>query len=340
MLGNDGYRTGLIVLLVSVLVLTAAVLARVLATLFFAITIAYVLYPIRRQLVGHGVPRRIASGGLTHGASASVVVVLAPIMNVIYRRRGEIIELLRTLPDSVALQFGEFTYTVEMAVVETAARDALTAFAVGLAQSSPILAMKAILFAMVVYALLLAPQASRRVLARLIPTRYHGIVNALHIRIRNTLYAIYGLQTMMGIIAFVVAFVFFTVLGYDVAFSLAVIAGLLQFLPIIGPMLLIGAIGGFELVIGNPSQGIAVLVGGGLIFWLGLDTLLRPQLASRTAKLPGSLYLIGFIGGLLTLGPIGFVAGPLVIAILVEVIELLAADSPEQIGLEEFILSD
>lgn len=340
-MSNPGrYRSGLVVLLGAVLVLTAVVLARVLATLFFAITIAYVLYPIRRQLVDQGVPRRIASGTLTLGASASVLVVIAPIMNVIYRRRTEIIEILRSLPDSIAIHYGEFEYVIEMSMLETMARNALTNFAVSLAQAAPSLAMKTGLFAMVVYALLLAPGASRRVFASVIPSQFHSVVSALHIRIRNTLYAIYGLQTIMGIIAFVVGFGFFTVLGYDVAFSLAVIAGLLQFLPIIGPLLLVIAIGGFEAVLGDPNQAIAVLIGGAIIFWLGLDTIIRPQLASRTAKLPGSLYFIGFIGGLLSLGPIGFVAGPLIIAILVEVIDLLAQDTPEQINISDYLPMD
>lgn len=335
--GLGRYRTGLIVLLIAVLILTAVVLARVVATLFFAITIAYVLYPIRRRLVDRGVPRRIASGGLTLGASVSVIIVLAPIMNVFYRRRAEILEILRSLPDSLTVEFGEFAYTIEMSVIETMARNAITTFAVSLAQAAPTLAMKTALFAMVVYALLLAPGASGRVFSSVIPTRYHPVIDALHVRIRNTLYAIYGLQTIMGVIAFVVAFVFFTALGYDVAFSLAVIAGLLQFLPIIGPLILIAAVGGFELAIGDPAQGVAVLVGGGIIFWLGLDTIVRPQLASRTARLPGSLYFIGFIGGLLSLGPIGFIAGPLVIAVLVEVIDLIAGDTEDELNLGEYL---
>jgi len=45
-------------LLVAVLVLTAAVLWEVVEVVFFAITVAYVLFPLRQRLVDRGVPRR------------------------------------------------------------------------------------------------------------------------------------------------------------------------------------------------------------------------------------------------------------------------------------------
>ncbi len=44
----------------------------------------------------------------------------------------------------------------------------------------------------------------------------------------------------------------------------------------------------------------------------------RPKLARYTTGLPASLYFVGFTGGVLTLGVIGFIAGPVVIALLVE----------------------
>jgi predicted PurR-regulated permease PerM len=50
---------------------------------------------------------------------------------------------------------------------------------------------------------------------------------------------------------------------------------------------------------------------------------IRTRLARETADLPGSLYFVGFVGGLLTLGPIGVIAGPLAVALVVEMGNLL-----------------
>jgi predicted PurR-regulated permease PerM len=54
--------------------------------------------------------------------------------------------------------------------------------------------------------------------------------------------------------------------------------------------------------------------------------LIRPRLAHETAQLPGGLYFVGFVGGLLTLGPVGVIAGPLVVALVVELSSLLSSE--------------
>jgi predicted PurR-regulated permease PerM len=69
-----------------------------------------------------------------------------------------------------------------------------------------------------------------------------------------------------------------------------------------------------------------------VIIGLVPDLVVRPQLASRQAKLPVSLYFVGFVGGVLTVGVIGVVAGPLVVALLIETVQLLAGDEAVPAG--------
>ena len=65
---------------------------------------------------------------------------------------------------------------------------------------------------------------------------------------------------------------------------------------------------------------------GTFLIALPPDLLIRPRIASRTADMNGSLYFIGFIGGLLSLGAIGIIVGPLVVALLVEAAGLVAQE--------------
>jgi len=51
--------------------------------------------------------------------------------------------------------------------------------------------------------------------------------------------------------------------------------------------------------------------------------------------MPASLYFVGFLGGVFTVGPVGIIAGPLVLSILVATVELIAdgvGDTPAGVG--------
>jgi hypothetical protein len=105
-----------------------------------------------------------------------------------------------------------------------------------------------------------------------------------------------------------------------------VIAGMLQFIPIVGPSVLVLAMAAGDLIVENPTRAATVTVLG-LVFIAYLpDPMVRPRLARRTADLPGSLYFIGFTGGLFTIGVVGVIAGPLLVALLAECVELLGEE--------------
>jgi predicted PurR-regulated permease PerM len=75
------------------------------------------------------------------------------------------------------------------------------------------------------------------------------------------------------------------------------------------------------------TRAVLVTVLGLVFVGLAPDAVIRPRLASRTAHLPTSLYFIGFTGGILTLGAVGFIAGPLAVALLVEAVGLLSGST-------------
>jgi predicted PurR-regulated permease PerM len=318
-------RYALAALLLGVLALAAVVLAEVIGTVFFAVTVAYLLVPVRDRLVERGVPDRWASAAVSTGAFGVVVAAFAPLGWVLYRRRGELIELIRSIPESVTVPLGEFTYTVNVTLVLEPLQRSIRGVAVAGATAAPVIVLKLFLFVILLYALLLRPGAAGRSLMAIVPVGYHGILIALDRRIRETLYGIYVLQAATAVGTFAVALAVFTGLGYEAAFTLAVVAGILQFVPVVGPGVLVGALAVVDFVTGDPTRAVLVAVLGSVFVGLAPDAIIRPRLASRAAHLPMSLYFIGFTGGVLTVGAIGFIAGPLVVAVLIEVVSLLAS---------------
>ena len=313
----------LAVLLAGAVLLAMAMLSSVLATIFFAITVAYVLYPLSGWLVGTGLSKRVAAAVTTVVAFGAGTAIAVPLGAVVYLRRRDLFRFFQQLPDTLTFEVSGMAYTLEVNAALTSARVALTDAAVGLAGETPVLALKVVLFTILVYAILWRPTAPRGEIFRMVPPTYHDVLRRLHERLRATLYAIYVLQAATAFGTFLVAWVFFAVLGIPGAFALAVLAGILQFVPIVGPSVVVVAIGVAQAVAGDVVGGILVTVFGLVVIGFMPDAVIRPRLARYTTGMPTSLYFVGFVGGLLSLGAIGFIAGPVIIGLLVELLHLV-----------------
>ena len=322
-------RRVLAALLFAVGVLAAAVLWNVVDIVFFAVTVAYVLYPLRRRLVARGIPDRVASAALTAAGFLAVVALLAPIVVTVFRRRDAIIELLRDLPDELPVELFGFVVTVDIASLVDSTNELLRSLAISLAADAIFIVLQIGMFVLVLYGLLLRPQSVGQAASEVVPREYQDIMNALHDRVAGTLYALYVIQAATAVITFPIALVVFYLLGYPDVFVLAVISAILQFFPIVGPGMLAVGLAGYDILIGMPTRAVGVIVLGPLLIGLLPDILIRPRMASRRAKLPASLYFVGFVGGVLTVGVIGIIAGPLVVAVLVELVTLLSEPDPD-----------
>jgi predicted PurR-regulated permease PerM len=302
---------------------TLVILSRVLGVVFFAITVAYVLYPVRRELVRRGVPSRVAAGVATTVGFAAAVLVVAPLVYALYIRRGELLAFIQNIPSELTIALFGMTYPVPMSSLVGQARSALVSLTVSLAGATPVLALKGFLFLILVYGLLLRPEQVRRATLRVVPGEYHDVTLALHRRVRDTLYALYVLQAATALGTFAVAYVVFLLLGFEAAFTLAVLSGLLQFIPVVGPSILVALVAAGQVLAGEVATAILVTVFGLVFVGFLPDALIRPRLASLTTGMPASLYFVGFTGGTLTLGVVGVIAGPLAVALFVEVVELI-----------------
>lgn len=314
---------------VSVLALVAAVvLANLFGTVLFAITVAFVLTPVQRWFLGRGWRRRRASIATATLATAAVLAVVAPLAIVAYERTGEVTAFVGSLPETFDLRAIGMDVAVERAELVDALLSYLPPLVVDVAVFVSAASIKLALFAILLFGLLLGHEKAREGIVAPIPPDYRPFVEALEDRARETLSAILLLQIGTAAGAFLMALPFFWLVGYDYFVVLAVFAGVLQFIPVVGPIVLIAVLTAMEALAGDLVLAGILLGGGGLILgWLP-DVLVRPRLAAYTGGLSSSLYFVGFIGGLTSLGMIGIVAGPLVVALLVEGIEQLAAEMP------------
>jgi predicted PurR-regulated permease PerM len=320
--GDRRRRLGLAFVLVSLVSLY--VLWQIVWTVFFALTFVYVLFPWRSELVDRGLRPRLAASVLTAVAFVGVVGLFIPVLLVVYQRRGPILDFFGDAPEVIELSIAGFSYPLELAALVPVVRDTLSTAAVQVAQATPILAMKVFLFVFLVYALLYKPGGVRSLLFRTVPGDVQEELLAYHERIRETLYGLYFVQAATGVLTFLIALPVFAMLGYGAFFSIAVLSGVLQFVPILGPSVVVIAVAGVEAAGADLPQAILVLVLGLTLVGFLPDAILRPRLAKHSAGMPASLYFVGFLGGVFTVGPIGIIAGPLALSLLVQTVELFA----------------
>ncbi|ERH13004.1 MAG: putative permease, partial [halophilic archaeon J07HB67] len=192
----------------------------------------------------------------------------------------------------------------------------VTDTAVVVATAAPVLVLKTLVLVLLVYGLLYRPGAVRTAVTRALPAAYHPPLFALDRRVAATLRAIYVLQAATALGTFLLGTGTFWLLGYDSPVVLGVLSGALQFVPVLGPSVVVLALAGVELLAGEAVAAVTVTVVGLVIVGFLPDAVIRTRLAGYTAELPVSLYFVGFVGGVLTVGSLGFVLGPVVVALL------------------------
>ena len=120
-----------------------------------------------------------------------------------------------------------------------------------------------------------------------------------------------GLVTGLGLLIF----------GVEHVLTLTLLAMLLSVLPVLGAWLVWLPASLILIASGNTTMGVGLLLYGVLVIsWI--DNLLRPIFISRRTDVNSALILIGMIGGLLTMGILGLVIGPLIIVYLLLVLEM------------------
>lgn len=100
---------------------------------------------------------------------------------------------------------------------------------------------------------------------------------------------------------------------------------ILAILPIIGTPIVWLPAGIIMIALGNNFAGIGILLWGGLIVST-IDNVLKPKIIGDRAKIHPGVVLVGVMGGLVFVGFIGFVIGPVLLAVFLVVMRFLRAE--------------
>jgi predicted PurR-regulated permease PerM len=319
-------------------------LLRILAPLSGALTsatvLAFLLYPVQVRLSRALKHRRGLAAGLITVLTPFVIIGPLSMLALVFARQvgnliasfkqgtvsipglsgdlasypviGPVVRLLQeSLPIS-AVQVQDWATQTAHAALQTAA--ALSGdFAMEVAGTL----VQFVLTLFLLFFALLDGRSIVRHLARLIPVeaeRSDLLINNLVAVMRAVVYG----TTMTALLQGVLIGIGFAIIGLPSPVVFGALAAAASFIPAIGSATVLVPAILYLMFIGRWGAAIFLLVWCGLLA-LG-EQLIRPLLTSRHAKVSALAVFVGAIGGVSAFGFIGFVIGPVLISLVVEIV--------------------
>lgn len=138
---------------------------------------------------------------------------------------------------------------------------------------------------------------------------------------------------IVGFIQGILGGIMFAIAGVPSYLIWGVIMIIFSIIPAVGSGVVWAPVGIVMLVLGNVWQGIFILVFGGVVISF-LDNLIRPKLVGSDTEMHPLLVFFATLGGLMSFGIIGFVIGPVVMALFLTLWDIYGVEFRGQ--LEKF----
>ena len=120
----------------------------------------------------------------------------------------------------------------------------------------------------------------------------------------------------------------FAVLGLPGAIVWGVVMTILSMLPLVGSFLVWGPVAAWLLLSGSWGKALALALWGGLVIGT-IDNLLRPRLVGGRARMHELSIFFSVLGGLQLFGMLGFLVGPVVVAVARSLFEIVLRGGEE-----------
>ena len=149
-------------------------------------------------------------------------------------------------------------------------------------------------------------------------------VNKLSEITENTIYALIIVQISAAIISFILSMPFFYFLGYGNILLFSSMIGFAMLIPLIGAQIMILVLALYFLSIGDFKGTVIMLLVGYPLLSGWIDFYYRPVMMGKRVAVHPVIMMIGIFAGVPFMGIVGFIIGPVLIALVVIGAKLLA----------------
>jgi len=164
-------------------------------------------------------------------------------------------------------------------------------------------------------------------LTRTLTPKLFGAVEKLAEISANTIYALIIVQISAALISFLLALPFFFFLGVDDPFLYATLIGLAMLIPLIGAQIMILFFTLYFLSLGDTRSAVITLFVGYPLLSGWIDFYYRPVMMGKRVAIPPIMMMIGIFAGVPFTGIVGFIIGPVLIALAVTGYKIIAEEA-------------
>jgi predicted PurR-regulated permease PerM len=241
-------------------------------------------------------------------------------------RRGGVPALVQELPEPLRRYADKLVARIPSANVgiETLAEThggTAAAAGIGLVRAASQIVLQVALMLVALFFLLLDGAQLVAWLARVVPlppgytieilTNFRSVSMAVLVSSLATA----GIQALAAMLGFLIADV-----PQPAFFAFATF--LCGFVPFVGASSVVLGLAGWSYLVGHSGTALFLLVWGGAVSVI--DNIVKPLLLKGRMEIHGAVILFALFGGLASFGPVGFIAGPLILSFFLAVIRLYA----------------
>jgi predicted PurR-regulated permease PerM len=315
-------------LAVGILSLTAFLFWKLASAVIIAVSLAVVLMPAQKYLAKR-INRGYAALSVCLLSLAGIGLFLLALINSIIVTRLYIFDVAQTIANSIRnFQPGSGSMLSSMLhtfggiysqpnsakMIEDSAPIIIQSIS-SIAQNLPGIAVQIFIVILILFLLLRnGEEISSRFFA-IVPSRMTRYMSILCKVVTDTMYGVFVVNISVAILTFFITLPFFWMLGYGEILFWAFICASSHLFPFFGPQVITLILAIYAIAQGDMRGLILVtIVGYPLISGLQ-DFLIRPKLLAKRVAIHPVLMMIGIFGGMLILGAIGLIIGPLIIAL-------------------------
>ncbi|MDG6256092.1 MAG: AI-2E family transporter [Methanomicrobiaceae archaeon] len=290
--------------------------------LILSSSLAVVVLPLQRRLRAK-MSEELAAAVTTALVLVALVSTVLFTVSVIYSNIDYLAEIVSLIIGWIRAAYADLIYS-EMAIPPDMVTDWIndqihqfSQYVGSIVRSLPFLIVEFIVFFLSLFMFILRGDAIRDEFVGLLPDRIVGSIERMSVMVVDTLYAIYVVHIATSVLTFLLALPFFYLIGFDHVVFYSLLAALFQLVPILGPSFLMIFLGIYALSIGDMRSLVLIAVVGYPVVCALPDIYLRPLMMGMRASIHPVLMWIGFFGGLAVMGLVGFILGPLFVALVV-----------------------